>query len=138
MGTNISLKQKADFTWELKYNDQINLLRDINGHDLLWLAETSLLESGSPLIALAIYDRLVINEGFLPTDLPIVDYYQILQIFQQDLLDQKIMTPDVFLELVYMIQGQKFGSDILEWFSMPLTLIISMRAVLVKYPRQTL
>lgn len=134
----IEIKQREDFKWVVTCELGNSILRDPTGQDFLWLAQTQLLEAQSPLTLLAIYARLVEEESFLVTDLELAHYNVFLQKFHQEVLDGRILDPDTFMELVYMIQGQKFESDIMSWFNLPITLIMTMRAVVQKYPRQTL
>ncbi len=136
----LTIKPIKNFRWELRHSDFAEpiIIRDITGNDLANLALEELLSDENPLLLLCFYDKIVESEGFRLVDLPLKEYGQAMALMKNNILDGKIMSTDIFLELLYFIQGQSFGVNTLEWFDKPLGLIMAMRAVVEKYPRATL
>jgi hypothetical protein len=140
----LSLNQQEDFSWALAYNEPgsgselCSKLRDLNGTDFIFAAKENLFADDNPLTLLALYDRLIITEGFIPTDLELEIYKDFATIISMKIFDERLFTPDNFLELVYFLQNETFTPNIQDWFNVPITLILAMRKVVEKNPRQKL
>jgi len=134
----MQITQNLDFSWQITHDKSQIVLRDLTMGDLLWLESCGLNLQNNPLGVLALYNRLVIEEGFLPTDLGIREYEVFMSLLVKNVLEERIFSPDSCLEILWLIGGQMFTPNVQEWFDKPLTLILALAAVAKKYPRMTL
>jgi hypothetical protein len=118
--------------WLLQSANYNGIFREINGHDIQHLEDTGFkLDDSSSVYALVKRLEVATNDNLL--DLDLAEFNQVLKEVSKTLIEKKILTPECWLELVFIANGKRFDPDYSPWLEVSITQLLGMASIAKKY-----
>ena len=118
--------------WFVESANYSGIFRELNGHDIQHLEDTNFKLDDSNSVYTLI-KRLEIATKSDLLDLDLVEFNQVLKEVSKTLIEKTIITPEFWLELVFICNGKRFDPDYSPWLDVSITQLLGMSEIAKKY-----
>jgi hypothetical protein len=118
--------------WLLQSTNYKGIFREINGHDIQHLEDTRFkLDDSNSVYTLIKRLEVATKDDLL--DLDLAEFNKVLKEVCKTLIEKKILTPECWLELVFIANGKRFDPDYSPWLDISITQLLGMSEIAKKY-----